>query len=150
VRAAVPGSTGSSSALDERRWSAQARLGHFPDIRSSLYLPVTDEADVIAGIDLYAAEPEAFVGLTVALAAITRGSAADAVHDADLTFHTRQRALAAPWMLSAEGRVERAIGLVARMLDVDRSTAADRLRAAARRTESTLAEVARTVIVFHG
>jgi hypothetical protein len=150
MAAFVPDPAGSASALDERRWSAQARLDHFPEIRSSLYLPVTDEAEVIAGIDLYAAEPEAFTGLTVALAAITHGSAVDAVHDADLTFRTRQRALEAPSMLSVASRVDRAVGVVAKLLDVDRLTALVRLSETARRTDSTLAEVARTVIVFHG
>ena len=145
-----PASAGSASPLDEGRWSELARRDPFPGVRSSLYLPVIDAGAVIAGVDLYAAEPHAFVGLADALATPTRGSAAGAVHDADLTFRTRDRAFAAPWMLSPEARVQRAADLVARLLDVDRDTALERLGAVARRTDTTVAEVARTVIVFHG
>ena len=135
--------------LDEERWSLFARASAAHGVQSSLSMPIVDHGRVVGGIDLYASTRDAFRGHHDELARIVGAHASYAVTDADLSFSTRQRAVAAPGVLAAQADIDTAVGYIAATQGVDAETALERLRDAAVRSGSTEREVARTVIRLH-
>jgi GAF domain-containing protein len=132
--------------FDEGRWRLFARASAAAGVESSLSLPVVRDGRVIAGINLYASKPDAFVGHHDALAAICRAWAPGAVTNADLAFTTRLEAAATPDRMRDQNVVDQAIGMLAESQHVDTETAALRLREAALRAGIGEAQAAQIII----
>jgi GAF domain-containing protein len=132
--------------LDEDRWLMFARASALHGVESSLSLPIVREGQVVAGVNLYASAPDAFVGHHEELAAICRAWAPGAVTNADLAFSTRLEAAATPGRMRDQSLIDQAIGMLAESQQVDTETAAARLREAALRAGISEAQAAQTII----
>ena len=99
--------------LDEDRWRLFARTAAARGVRSSLSLPVLDDGALVGTVNFYAAAPGAFLGHEVRLAAIVGASAGVAITNADLSFRSRDDALAAPARLDDLAVVDQAVGVLA-------------------------------------
>lgn len=134
------------SLLDEERWLLFARASAREGIASTLSLPVLGPDEVIAGVNLYASTPDAFVGHHEELAEICRAWAPGAVTNADLGFSSRLEAAATPERMRDRSLVDQATGMLAESQQVDTGTAAERIAQAAVRAGISEAQAARTVI----
>lgn len=119
--------------LSEERWSMYARASSDSGVASSLSLPLLDNGRVIGGVNLYASTPEAFHGRHPELAEALCASAAGAVADADLEFHTRMQATEAPRRIEELQHIDVAVGILAASQRVSTETARELLRQAALR-----------------
>jgi GAF domain-containing protein len=99
-------------ALDEEAWLMFAHAGAVAGIRSTLSMPITEDGEVLGGVNLYASEEHAFDGHHEALADIFGAWADGAVANADLSFTTRQQAVKAPATLTANARIDNAVGVI--------------------------------------
>jgi GAF domain-containing protein len=136
--------------LDENRWSLYARASAAAGVLSSLSLPIRDDrGTVIGGINLYAAEPDAFVGHHEELAEALGAWAGGAVTDADLQFRTREAAAEAPGTLADLRDIDLALGILAARWGVDIEGARTRLERSARQAGVSLPEAARLVARLH-
>jgi GAF domain-containing protein len=134
-------------ALSEERWSLFARASAAAGVSSSLSLPIRGPGgDVVGGLNLYASQPGAFRGHEQQIAELAGAWAPGAVHDADLTFSTREVAARAPQSLEDLTEIDVAVGVLAQSMDIDIPAAARRLSNAAARAGLTLVEVARAII----
>jgi GAF domain-containing protein len=134
-------------ALSEERWSLFARASAAAGVKSSLSLPIPGpDGDVVGGLNLYASEPGAFRGHENQIAELAGAWAPGAVHDADLTFSTREVAARAPQSLADLTEIDAAVEVLAQSMHLDIPAAAQRLANAAGRAGLTLIEVARAII----
>jgi len=138
--------TNRTSLLDEGRWLLFARASAALGVGSSLSLPVLDEGQVVAGVNLYASTEDAFAGHHEELAAICRAWAPGAVTNADLAFSTRLEAVATPARMREQTLVDQAVGILAESQHLHTSAAADRLREAAALAGISQSQAAQTVI----
>lgn len=130
--------------LDEDRWRMYAQASAAAGVRSSLTLPILDNAGAVIGtVNLYAATPDAFVGNHDELADALHATAAKAVTNADLSFSTRLAAAEAP--LAEQYEVDIALGIIAESQGIDIATAHERLRRAAAHAGTTERQAARAV-----
>ncbi len=136
-------------ALDEGRWTLYARTSAAQGVATSLSLAVVEGEEVVGGINLYAALPDAFAGHHDQLAAALGASARTAVADADLSFLTRRMAQQAPTLLRESRDVEVAVGLLAARYGESVEEAQERLRIAAGRATVPVATVARVLVALH-
>ena len=133
--------------LDEERWGLFALVSAAAGVRSSLSLPIYDDGRVVGGLNLYAASRDAFRGRHEQLAALVGADALEAVRDADLSFSSRSKALAAPGILRDRLDVETAVGLLAGLRGMDVDTARDRLHESALRAGLDDVAVARVLVL---
>ena len=133
--------------LDEERWRIFAGLGAAAGVASSLSLPVYREGRLVGGLNLYAASHGSFSGRHDALADLVGADSAEAVSNADLSFSSRQRAIAAPGILHDQQEIDTAVGLIAGLQGVDVQVAEDRLHEAAIRSGIPEALVARALVL---
>jgi GAF domain-containing protein len=133
--------------LDEERWRIFAGLGAAGGVASSLSLPVYREGRLVGGLNLYAASHGSFSGRHDALADLVGADSAEAVSNADLSFSSRQRALAAPGILHDQQEIDTAVGLIAGIQGVDVQVAERRLHEAAVRSGIPEALVARALVL---
>jgi GAF domain-containing protein len=140
-----------SDLLDEGRWSAFAMTSAAHGVHSTLSLPLVHDGRLIAGINLYAAEPLAFHGKHAALAAALGASAEGAVVDADLEFTSRARAVQAPATLADLRTIDVAVGILAARQHTDVDTARRQLEESATRAGATLVQAAQvtTHLITH-
>lgn len=131
--------------LDEGRWAAYARAGAATGVASSLSLPIEREGQVIGGVNLYGATPDAFETRHERLAAALGTSARDAITNADLTFSTRLAAAQAPGQFARSADIEVALGVIAEARGVDVARARDLLEQAAARAGLPPARAARVL-----
>ena len=131
--------------LDEGRWSAFAQTSAAHGVRSTLSLPILREQRLVGGINLYAADPDAFHGKHEALAAALGASAEGAVADADLEFASRARAVGTPGAMADLRTVDVAVGMLAAREGTDVDTARARLEEAAVRAGVGLVQAAKVV-----
>ena len=137
--------------LDEQKWHLFARSTAAAGIKSTLTMPISEGGRVVGTVNLYASSPDAFDGHHEALAEALGASAASAVTNADLSFHTRLEAAQAPQRLNEEDEINLAVGVIAGSQSVDMGTARERLRAAAARAGVTELQVARSLkVIFLG
>jgi ANTAR domain len=136
-------------ALDEGQWTLYARASAAHGVATSLSLAVVEGEEVIGGINLYAALPDAFAGHHDQLADAVGASARTAVADADLSFLTRRMAQQAPTRLRETRDVEVAVGLLAARYGESAQEAEGRLRTAACRAAVPIATVARVLVALH-
>ena len=139
--------TDTQDPLDEERWRIYAGLGAAAGVASSLSLPVYQEGRLVGGLNLYASSHGSFSGHHDALADLVGADSGEAVSNADLSFSSRQRAMAAPGILHDQQEVDTAVGLIAGLQGVDVQTAEQRLRDAAARAGVRLALVARALVL---
>jgi len=131
--------------LDEGRWSLFAQASAAAGIASSLSLPIHHEGEVVGGINLYGATPDAFDGRHEALAHALGATAAGAITDADLSFASRRRAAETPGRLRERNDIDTAVGLLAARYGESVEAAYSRLTGAAIQSglpESVVAKVA--------
>jgi GAF domain-containing protein len=133
--------------LDEEHWRLFAEVGAASGVGSTLSLPVYRDGRLIGGLNLYAATANAFRGRQDALAQIVDAQGLEAVSNADLSFSSRQRALAAPGILHDQQEVDTAVGLIAALQGVEVEVAERRLREAAARAGVSEALVARVLVL---
>ena len=133
--------------LDEERWGVFALVGAAAGVRSSLSLPIYDDGMLVGGLNLYADSSDAFQGHHAELAALVDASTAEAVSNADLSFSSRRKALAAPGILRDRTEVETAVGLLAGTRGLDLEVARGRLREAAVRAGVDEVVVARALVL---
>jgi GAF domain-containing protein len=138
---------GTQDPLDEERWRVFAEVGAAAGVASSLSLPVYQEGRLVGGLNLYAATQDAFRDRQDALADLVGAAGTEAVSNADLSFSSRQRALAAPGILHDQQDVDTAIGLIAGLQGVDVHVAQQRLHEAAARAGLREALVARVLVL---
>ena len=119
--------------LDEQRWVQFARAGAAHGVLSTLSMPIHKDGRVVAGVNLYAATPNAFAGREQRLAALLGAWAPGAVHNADLSFSTRASAREAPQVLNDSGVVDQATDVVIAACGVDEARARGIIADAARR-----------------
>lgn len=138
--------TTADDLLAEGRWQlfAQAQAAH--GVGSTLSLPVLEDHTVVAGINLYASTSDAFDGKHARLAQICRAWAPGAVINADLSFRTREEAVATPGRLRSQEEFDQAIGMLAASQSITVDEAAERIRDAAQRAGVSELQAARTVI----
>ena len=151
VDAALQGSTmhGGDNAeglLNEQRWVQFARASAARGVMSTLSLPVQDEGRVVGSVNLYAATPDAFRGKESRVAAIMGAWAPGAVHNADLSFSTREAARLTPQKLEDLNVLDQAVGVVMAARDVDQDRARAIIADAARQAGQDEVYVAREVI----
>jgi GAF domain-containing protein len=132
--------------LDEGRWAMFARASAASGVRSSLSIPIIQDGDVVAGINLYASAPEAFVGHHEELAKALGGWSPGAVTNADLAFRTRLDAASTPMRIREQSDVARAVGFLAEIRQVSVAAALVRLQTAAGRAGVTVSEAARVLL----
>jgi hypothetical protein len=137
-------------SLDEGIWQLFARAQSITGISSTLSLPILgDSRQVIGGVNLYGATPDAFVGHHDALATACGAWAAGAVTNADMGFASRVRAAATPGRLLDSADVDLAIGLVAEVSDLSLDEAGSRIRTAAAQAGVSESEFARFLLQAH-
>jgi GAF domain-containing protein len=132
--------------LDEQRWVQFARAGAAHGVMSTLSLPVHAKGRVVAGLNLYAATPNAFDGREEQLADLLGAWAPGAVHNADLSFSTRAAARRAPGVLRDTSVVDQATGVVISSRGVSQARARRIIADAARRAGQDELTVARELI----
>ena len=132
--------------LDEERWVHFARAGAAHGVLSTLSMPIHGDGRVIAGVNLYAATPNAFHGREDRLAALLGAWAPGAVHNADLTFATRAAARQAPRQLQDMRVLDQATGVVVAAHGVDEDRARQIIADAARRAGQDEVAVARELV----
>lgn len=133
--------------LDEERWGLYAMVSAAAGVRSTLSLPIYDDGRVVGGLNLYAASRHAFRGHHEELAALVDADTAEAVRDADLSFSSRSRALAAPGILRDRVDVDTAVGLLAGVRGLDVEDARTRLHESALRAGVDDVTVARVLVL---
>lgn len=132
--------------LDEQRWVAFARAGAARGVMSTLSLPIHHDGDVVGGVNLYAATPNAFRGKEDHVASILGAWAPGAVHNADLTFSTRAAARQAPRLLQDRALLDQATGVIIAAHEVDQEQARRIIADAARRSGQDEVDVARELL----
>jgi len=132
--------------LDEDRWQLFAAASSAHGVASTLSLPVYADGELVGGVNLYAAIPDAFIGREDEVASLVGASPTQAIANADLSFSTRLEAAAAPQILRDRAVIETAIGLVAADKGIDIEGARHQLLDAAARAGVLLAQVARVVV----
>src|SRR5687767_11829703 len=105
--------------LDEQRWVEFARAGAARGVLSTLSMPIHVDGRVVGGVNLYAATPRAFEGREERLATLLGAWAPGAVHNADLSFSTREAARRAPQALEDLTVLNQATGVVVAAHGVD-------------------------------
>jgi GAF domain len=133
------------AALAEDKWLLFAQSTAARGVASSLTLPILEASRVVGTVNLYAAIVDAFEGKQRALADALGASAANAVTNADLPFHTRVEAEHGPRRLADQEHVNIALGMIAASQDVTIATARERLRDAAVRAGITQGQAAAAV-----
>jgi GAF domain-containing protein len=151
VDAALEGSTvhggdNDEGLLNEQRWAQFARASAARGVMSTLSLPVQDEGRVVGSVNLYAATPNAFRGKERRVASIMGAWAPGAVHNADLSFSTREAARLTPQKLEDLSVLDQAAGVVMAAQDVDEARAREIIAAAARQAGRDQLSVAREVL----
>jgi GAF domain-containing protein len=138
----VPG----TDPLDERRWSLFARTSAQLGIRSSLTVPVHLGDQVVGGLNVYAAEQDAFEGRAEQVAALVQAPASEAVRDADLTFASRGTAEETVRTLQNQVVVDVAAGVLAEREGIPVEEAVARLEQAAAQAGLPLVHLAQLLI----
>lgn len=132
--------------LDEEQWQLYRHSSTTVGIRSSLSLPLRDdEGGITGGLNLYAAEPDAFSSVEAMLAEIFGTQVGELVRNADLTFRTRDWARQLPERLAARKTVEIAVGVLMAAQGWSPDDARARLRSAAQRAGVPIERVADVV-----
>jgi len=132
--------------LNEQRWAEFARASAARGVMSTLSLPVHDEGRVVGSVNLYASTPNAFRGKERRVATIMGAWAPGAVHNADLSFSTREAAERTPQKLEDMSVLDQAAGVVMAAHEVDQVRAREIIAAAARQAGQDEFSVAREVI----
>jgi len=132
--------------LDEDRWRLFAAATAAHGVASTLSLPVYANGELVGGVNLYAATPDAFIGREEEVASLVGASPTQAITNADLSFSTRLEAAAAPRRLRDLAIIDTAIGLIAADRRIDIEEAKEQLLDAAARAGVLLIQVARVVI----
>ncbi len=120
-----------ADALDEDVWLMFAHAGAVAGIRATLSMPITEQEQVIGGVNMYASREHAFDGHHEALAEIFGAWADGAVANADLSFTTRQQAVKAPATMKANARIDNAVGVIIAIQGVSAEEGLHRLETAA-------------------
>lgn len=136
--------------LAEDRWADFARASATRGVQSTLSLPIRHLGKVIGGVNLYAAEAQAFRGKAEKVATVLGAWAPEAVSNADLSFSTRDAAAQAPDALDEENVIGQATGVVMAGREVDRDTARGIITEAARRSGGEVLDIARAILLPHG
>jgi hypothetical protein len=142
----VHGGDNAEGLLNEQRWAQFARASAARGVMSTLSLPVQDEGRVVGSVNLYAATPDAFRGKESRVAAIMGAWAPGAVHNADLSFSTREAARLTPQRLADLNVLDQAVGVVMAAREVDQARAREIIADAARQAGQDEVHVAREVI----
>jgi GAF domain-containing protein len=137
---------GEAGLLDEQRWAQFARASAAHGVLSTLSLPIHTDGRVVAGVNLYAATPNAFAGREERLGALLGAWAPGAVHNADLTFSSRHAAREAPRVLHDSSILDQATGVVISARGVAQGEARRIIADAARRAGQDELTVARELI----
>jgi GAF domain-containing protein len=135
--------------LDEERWQLFARASAAAGVASTLSLPILADGRVMGGINMYASTAQAFVGHHQELADALGASAVGAVTNADLAFHSRERAARAPAQLRDQQITEVAVGIIAARKELEIETARSHLWDAADRAGISVPQAARVVVAVH-
>lgn len=139
-----------TDVLDEQRWQRFAAAAQRFGIRSSLSLPIGGSGSQPSGaVNIYASEPNAFVGREQALAAIFRAPAESLVSNADLSFMTLDFAQQLPRRLEERARVDLAVGKLVGVHGWTPAEARTRLNAAAAQAGIPVATVADSVVAVY-
>jgi GAF domain-containing protein len=132
--------------LDEARWRMFSRAGAAAGVASTLSLPIMRDGRVVAGVNLYAATPDAFDGHHEELAELCGAWAPGVVSNADLSFSTRLAAAQAPEQLRSQHVVDQALGIISTAQSIDIPAAIERLREAAARAGISESQAAEAII----
>jgi GAF domain-containing protein len=132
--------------LDEQRWVEFARAGAAHGVMSTLSMPIHVNGRVAGGVNLYATTPNAFAGKEQRVATLLGAWAPGAVHNADLSFSTREQARRAPQVLEDHSVLDQATGVVVAAQHVDQATARAIIAEAARRGGQDQLDLARGLI----
>lgn len=136
--------------LDERLWELFGQAATAHGVRSTLSFPLHEQADVVGGVNVYAADRRAFAGVSDQVAVMFGAWAGEAVHNADLTWQTRVDARHGVERLEDASAVERAVGVLHVSEDLTLDAARERIHQAALRADITPSEVARAIIALQG
>lgn len=129
----VLGGDSEAGLLDEQRWVHFARASAAHGVMSTLSLPIHVDGRVHGGANLYAATPDAFAGKEEQIAHILGAWAPGAIHNADLSFSTRETARRAPQVMADRALVDQATGVIIAAMRVDQDEARQIIVDAARR-----------------
>ena len=144
--ATVLGGDNDEGLLNEQRWAQFARASAARGVMSTLSLPVQEDGRVVGSVNLYAATPDAFRGKEHRVAAIMGAWAPGAVHNADLSFSTREAARVTPQKLEEMSVIDQAAGVVMAARGVDEAHAREIIADAARQAGRDELSVARELI----
>jgi GAF domain-containing protein len=133
--------------LDEDRWQSFAQTAAARGIRSSLSIPLRKpDGAPIGALNLYASDPSAFVGQNEIIAGLFGVHVEGAVHNADLSFLSRQRAERLPEQIADFATVSTAIGIFMERRRIGSGEARERIESAAARADIPLAKAAVLII----
>ena len=139
-----------TDVLDERRWQLFAAAAQRFGIRSSLSLPIGGRGPIPAGaVNLYASEPDAFIGQERVLATLFRAPVEQLVANADLSFMTLDFARQLPQRLEERAKVDRAVAMLTTLHGWSAKQARDRLAVAAAKAGLPSGTVADTVLAVY-
>lgn len=142
----APDKVDCAQALDESLWLSDALTTAAPGVRTTLTLPVTSQGHLDGSLQVYAADPNAFVSVTPALQRLAGTCASAPVTNSDLAFTSRQRAEHAPAILENSAIVDQAVGRLVAAYTIDLRAARSRLYDAAAREGTSVPDVARAVV----
>ncbi len=133
--------------LDEGRWQFYEHAATSIGVRASLSIPVgATDGQPPGALNLYASEPDAFVGKEQILAGAFGSSVDSLVTNADLSFRTRDASRELPRRLEDKARVEQAIGVLISTRGWSAEQARERLVSASVRADAPLSAVAGIVL----
>jgi GAF domain-containing protein len=139
----------SHAPTDESRWFMFAKAGRHLGIESTLSLPVLEDGNVVATVNLYGETSDAFDGRHEELASVCGAWASNAVTNADLGFTSAVQAAAAPDRLMSHRDLDLAAGVVSVARHLDLEEARSRISRAARLAGVSSPEFARFVLDSH-
>lgn len=142
----APDRVSGAEALDESLWLSDALATAAPGVRTTVTLPVSSHGHLDGSLQIYAADPDAFVSVTPALQRLAGTSASAPITNSDLAFTSRQRAEQAPAILENGAVVNQAVGRLVAAHAIDARAARSRLYDAAAREGVSVPDVARGVV----
>ena len=130
----------------EERWPEFATAALRSGFRSCLALPLRAERRDASALNLYADQPDVFVGTTFDVALLFAAQGGVALDNADLYRQNREMVEHLHRTLTTRSVIERAKGLLMKQAAFDEEEAFRRLRKMARDRNQKLAEVARAML----
>lgn len=132
--------------IDEDRWRLFAHATAAAGVGATLSLPILQDGEVVAGINMYASAPGAFDGHHEELAEACGAWVDDAITNADMGFTTRFQAAETSDRLRTENLIDQAVGVLIAQGGIHSDEAREKLQTSAQRAGISDAQMARAIL----